>query len=513
MKKLYLISLCFLVVGGLVLSSGIQGVMAAETKAKYGGILKLNLSKPADVIGDPILVRKWNHSYIDFVLQTLITASNDKMGSFEPELATTWKLAPDRSHFTFNLRKGVKFHDGTDWNAQAAKWNLDRWLKSKRPKFNKVKSVEVIDDYTIKCNLSGWDAVTLFDFGKDSYNISPGAFEKNGQEWAKFNPVGTGAFKLVDYKRNVMLKYEKVKDYWMKGLPYLDGVHVSQIRDPMTGIASLKRGEIDAWTGIDSVTGSQLRDIGGFELKTNPGTHDLLSYNSKDPNSLWSDKRVRMALEYAIDKDALTKAVGRGFTFPIYEIVHSIPARAGTVPRKYDPDKARQLLKEAGFPKGAKIKLTYPAGPRFQDLIVALQRYASEVGIQIEPNPLAGATYNQKIVEPPAPNELVLESQRGGPNELLYAVKETLAPGSVYFSGLKRPDGFDDLLEKSLGTPDFDETMKSMYKMEKVAYDDVFFVPIHAQLFIAAQHSYVKGAIWFWASMPYPKLHLCWLDK
>jgi peptide/nickel transport system substrate-binding protein len=513
MKKLLLTSLIFVLVSGYALYNGVQTVMAAEEKAKYGGILNYNLSKPADVIGDPTLIMRWNHYYIDFMLQTLVIPSNDKPGSFEPELATSWELAPDRSYYIFNLRKGVKFHDGTDWNAQSAKWNLDRWLQGKRPKFDKLKSVEVIDDYTIKCNLSGWDAVTLFDFGKDSYNISPTAFEKNGQEWAKYNPIGTGAFKLVEYKRDISLTFEKVKDYWVKGLPYLDGIHVSQIKDPMTAIASLKRGETDAWMNIDSVSGAELKATGNFIIDTNPGTNDLLNFNSKDPNSLWSNKKLRMALEYSIDKVAIAKATGRGFKLPVYEIVHSIPAKAGTVPRKYDPDKARQLLNEAGFPKDVKIKLTYAALPQFQDVVVAIQQYLSEVGIQVVPNPLAGAAYSEKIMEPPQPDELLMDNQRGGPNELLYAVKETLAPGSVYFPGVKRPDGFDDLLAKAMGTEKLDETMDNLYKMEKLAYDDAMFVPLNNQLFISVQNPYVKGAIWFWGKMPYAKLHYCWLDK
>lgn len=513
MKKLLLISLIFALVGGFVLGNGARFAMAAGANVKYGGVLKYNMSKFAGVIGDPLLIRAWNHEYIDFMLQTLVTPSNDKLGSFEPELATSWTLAPDRSHYIFNLRKGIKFHDGTPWNAQAAKWNLERWLKSKRPKFDKLKSVEVIDDSTIKCNLSGWDAVTLFDFGKDSYNISPTAFEKNGPDWVKYNPIGTGAFKLVEYKRNVRLRYDKVKDYWMKGLPYLDGIHITQIKDPMTAIASLKKGDVDAWMGVDSVSGAELKATGDFIINTNPGPHQLISFNSKDSNSMWSNIKLRMALEYAIDKKALAKATGRGFTYPVYEIVHSIPPKAGTVPRKYNPDKAKQLLKEAGFPKGAKIKLTYQAGPRFQDAIVAIQADLADVGINIVPNPLAGAAFNQRIMEPPPPNELVFEGQRGGPNELLYAVDETLAKGSVYFSGLKRPSGFDDLLEKALGTEKFSETMNTLYTMEKLAYDYAMFTPVYGQLFISVQHPYVKGAVWFWGSMPYPKLHKCWLDK
>ncbi|MFC1891322.1 ABC transporter substrate-binding protein [Thermodesulfobacteriota bacterium] len=513
MKKPILILLIFALIGGFVLTHGTSPVMAAGQSNKYGGVLKYNMDKVAGVIGDPLLIRAWNHEYIDFMLETLVNPSNDKLGTFEPALATSWTLAPDRSHYTFNLRKGVKFSDGTDWNAQAAKWNIERWLKSKRPKFDRLKSIEVVDDHTLKCNLSGWDAVTMFDFGKDSYHISPAAFEKNGQEWAKFNPIGTGPFKLVDYKRNDRVVYDKVKDYWEKGLPYLDGIHITQIQDPMTAIASLKRGEIDGWMGIDSVSGAELKATGDYILDTNPGPHQLISFNSKDSNSIWSNKKMRMALEYAIDKVPLTKATGRGFTYPVYEIVHSIPAKAGTVPRKHDPEKAKQLIKEAGFSEGVKVKLTYQAGPRFKDVIVALQADFADVGIKAELNPLAGAAFNQRILEMPPPNELVLEGQRGGPNELLYSVDETLAPGSVFMPGIKRPAGFNDFLKKALETDKLNVSMDNLYQMEKLAYNDAMFVPIYGQLFIAVHYPHVKDAVWFWGSMPYPDFTNCWLDR
>ena len=320
MKKFLLISLIFTLAGCLIFSAGYQSAIAAE-KSKYGGILKFNHSKPAGVIGDPLKIQGYNHEFIDFMLQTLVLPSNEKLGTFEPELATSWELAPDKSSYTFHLRKAVKFHDGTDFNAQAAKWNLERWVKSKRPKLDKVTSIDVIDDHTIRFNLSGWDAVALFDFAKDTYIISPTAFEKHGQEWAKYNPIGTGAFKIVELKRNVRLRYEKFADYWQKGLPYLDGIHITQIGDPMTAMASLKRGDIDVWFNCDSVSGAELKATGDFVITNNPGPHWVLIFNSKDPNSLWSNKKLRMAFEYAVDKKALTKATGRGFTYPIYEII------------------------------------------------------------------------------------------------------------------------------------------------------------------------------------------------
>ena len=513
MKKYLLISLIALLVGGFVLSYGAQPAMAAA-KGKYGGVLKYAYSKPAGIIGNPLRIYGWNHEFIDFVLQTLVLPSHEKLGTFEPCLATSWELAPDKSHLIFKLRKGVKFHDGTDFNAQAAKWNLDMWVKSKRPRLDKVTSIEVLDDYTIKCNLSGWDNVVLFDFAKDTFIVSPTAWEKHGEEWANYHPIGTGAFKLVDLERNVFAKYEKNADYWEKDLPYLDGIFISIIPDPMTAMASLKKGEVDAWFNIDPISGSELRKTGEWVMSTNPGPHTVIQFNSEDPNSLWSDKRMREALEYAINKEAIAKTTGRGYSYPIYEIVHSIPdpaKKAGTIPRKYNPEKAKQLLKAAGHPK-VKVKLTYQAGP-MQDAVVAMQANLKAVGITIEPEPLTGAPFHERLHQPVRGCDLLMAEQRGGPNELFVSVDETLAPGSIFFQGTKRPKGFDELLGKALQEEKMKKAMEHLYELEKLAYDDAMFVPLWGQLFISVQYPYVKDTVWFWASMPYPKHERAWLEK
>ena len=510
MKRVFFLTLIVVLACGFSLMQGHRMVMAAE-KGKYGGILKMNHSKPAGIIGNPMKIRGWNHEFIDNTLQTLIRPSNTEMGVFDPVLATSWELAPDKSNYIFKLRKGVTFHDGTPFNAESAKWNLDMWVESNRPRLDKVTSVDVIDDYTIRCNLSGWDAVTLEDFSKDTFMISPTAWEKHGENWVDYHPVGTGPFKLTEFKRNVHLKFKKHDDYWAKGFPYLEGIEFSQIPDPMTTIASLKRGEIDAWMGVDPISASELQGSKGLVVIPNPALHNLLQFNSTDPKSPWSDIRMREALEYAVDKEALAKTVGRGFFTPVYEIIHSIPPGAGTTPRKYDPEKAKQLIKAAGY-DNLHVKLFFSTGPD-QDAIVALQAYLAAVGINVEPVPVQGPLFHQKLFEPAVGADLIFGNQRGARNELLAPADETLSSGSVFFQGVSRPKGFDDLLNKALQQEDIHESLKYLLQMEKLAYDDAMFVPLYAIKLIVVQSDAVKDAIWFWSGSPYPNLERAWLEK
>jgi ABC-type transport system substrate-binding protein len=456
-------------------------------------------------------MRGWNHEFVDNTLQTLIRPSNTQLEAFVPNLATSWELAPDKSYYIFKLRKGVTFHDGTDFNAEAAKWNLDLWVKAKRPQLKTLKSVDIIDDYTIRCNISKWDAVTLRDFGRMSVMVSPTAWKKKGEKWIDYNPVGTGPFKLKSFKRNVHVKFVKFDDYWEKGYPLLDGIEFSQIPDPMTTIASLKRGEIDAWMGVDPVSAAELQSSKDLTVIPNPALHNLIQFNSENPKSPWADRRMREALEYAIDKPALAKSVGRGFFTPKYEIIHSIPQGAGTTPRKYDPEKARQLLKAAGH-ENLSAKLFFSVGPN-QDAAVALQAYLAEVGIQIVPTPLQGPAFHRKLFEPVVGNDLLFGNQRGSRNQLIGPASEAFAPGSVFFQGVKKPAGFDDLLVRALQIEDTRQSVKYLHQMEKLAYDDAMFVPLYAIKLIVTQSTAVKDANWFWAGAPYPDLSRAWIDK
>ena len=515
MKKYFFIFLGFSLVVCYIMCSGTQPAIAAE-KGKYGGILKINHAKEASSIGFPLNIRHWNHEYTDFCAQFLLLPDPDNIGQRKAWLATGWELAPDKSHYIFHLRKGVKFHDGTDFNAQAAKWNLDFWVKAKRPTIDKVTSVEVVDNYTIKCNLSGWDSVLENDFSRQTYMISPTAYEKHGEKWANTHPVGTGPFKLIEFKRKSYLKFDKFKDYWEKkdgdDLPYLDGLFVAQIPDPMTAIAALKAREVDALMGVDTVTASELLATGDYVADWIPGLTIVIVMNSMNPESIWSDKRMRAALEYAVDKEKISKSLGYGFVHPMYEIVKHCPGNPKKTVRKYDPEKAKKLMKEAGYPEGVKVTLTH-AAEEIKDFYVALQEDLARAGIKIELNPVRGAALFQMSFEPAPGSDLRIENQRGGPSNPLGGVKETLSSNSVYFPGLKRPKGFDALVQKALSETDWDKAVSLLEQMEELAYGDVMFVPLWNGPIIHIKSKNLKDAYFMWVGGPVPHMEYAWIKK
>ena len=212
-------------------------VMAAETP-QYGGVLKIiDLAEGAQPIGAPWMVRGIDSKLQKPVVESFIRETVS--GNYKPWLATSWKIDQANNTITLFLRKGVKFHDGTDFNAQAAKWTIDKAIEAKQVKG--FLSADVVDDYTVRINVQKYQNNLLNLLASSMCNpVSPTAYEKNGEEWAKWHPVGTGPFKFVSFERGDKLTYTRWDGYWRKGEPYLDGIEYLFIRDPMTQQAAMR---------------------------------------------------------------------------------------------------------------------------------------------------------------------------------------------------------------------------------------------------------------------------------
>ena len=511
MKKKLQTALIILVAGLLTLGCLVQITLAED---KYGGKFTLSFNRGAGQFGYPLNIRHSDSNYAWWGgLQGLVQLSTAELGRWDPCLAESWELAPDKSSYTFHLRKGVKFHDGTDFNAEAVKWNLEKVMVSAVSLLKKVKSIEIIDDYTVRFNLSDWDAVVLDDFGNPvCWIISPTAYEKNGgEDWANTNPVGTGPFKIKEYRRSQYVKYERNNNYWEKGLPYLDAFEVFAIADPMTAIASLKRGEIIGIRDADAITANQL--VGqGYEFATVAGGRMGIEFNSTDKTSVWSDKRMREALEYAINKEEICASLGFGFVQPSYEImvgIHEV-GNPGTSPRKYDPQKARQLMAEAGYPKGLKIRCTFSASFK-SDHLLALQSNLAAVGIELEINTVQANAYVQMSRSPASNNDIRYGRNRGGAPLLNQAISE-ISSQSMYFVGVKRSEGFDDKVFEASKTPDLEKQMKFLEEAERIAYEDCMIVPLWTDPSINIHVPELKDAVW-WVGKPYTHFERAWLER
>jgi peptide/nickel transport system substrate-binding protein len=478
----------------------------------------------------------------------------DKADEYVPALAETWELTADKTAYVFHLRKGVKFHDGTDFNAAAAKFCWDMNLATADagattpaatpqssapagadtsaapagpppgagppPDFAFVKSIEVVDDYTIKVNLKYWSNQILPFISRKSWAVfSPTAYQQMGEEKMNTNPVGTGAFKLKSFTPNQEMVLEKNPTYWMKDaqgrqLPYLDGVQIIVFKDPTTMTVGVQSGQVDGADHISYPGTQQLAADSKYVLNHFNGPLQMITMNTTDPASVWSDPKVRQALEYAIDKEGISKSVFLGFCPPAYNVIHSVGdvVDAGTTPRKYDPEMAKKLIAESGktIPE---ITISFNATEGDPNMPTALQANLAAVGIKVKLNGVPQASFAPIMTQVPKPNDLVLNGVRGGPPNVLQGAMEMYGKGTIYFPGAKFSDQFYAVMDQAQQVATIADTFPIVGQMEKAAYDDAQVVPIVVQDFISVSAPSLKNMKWTLANTPTPWFVEAWLVK
>jgi peptide/nickel transport system substrate-binding protein len=286
----------------------------AQGSPQQGGVLKI-ITFPPPVIGYPPEFRMGpTRISASPCLETL--ASIDQQGRFVPtKLCTAWELGPDGKSIKLLLRKGVKFHDGTDFNAEAVKWNLEKAMEKKLSLASTYTSIDILDDYTVRINISHFQNNIIYNL---PYIISPTAVKKNGVEWARVHPVGTGPFKFVSFERDVSVKYERFDDYW-GGKPHLDGIEFIYLTDPMVKSAAVQRGDAQVIHECGAKVASELISKGYKAISLDWIFLSFLA-DSANENSPFANKKVREALEYAIDKKAIVEATGYGLAEPMNQI-------------------------------------------------------------------------------------------------------------------------------------------------------------------------------------------------
>jgi peptide/nickel transport system substrate-binding protein len=478
----------------------------ASSTPKYGGTFTLildtspggNIGWPPEYLGEDSVSAQPFYEGLQRVMLD---------GHAEPLLAESWKLADDKMSITFTLRKGVKFHDGTDFNAQAVKFNYDALIEAKRQVY--WKSVEVIDDYTVKVNFTEWRNTLPTSFGGGI--VSPTAAQKDGSlDYIRKHPVGTGPFIFESFSRDVATVGVKNPNYWNKGYPYVDKFVIKYVPDKTTQKAAMQNGEGDALVVELGKMTKDMIDLGFVPMSQHQAIFSLFPA-SKDPNSPFHNEKVRMAVEYALDREKIAN-LGYGLFNVPYQI---IPAdNAAFDPnfqgRKYDPAKAKQLLAEAGYPNGFKTTLTPSPVALDKDIDIAVKGYLDAVGIQTTINIVE---YNKYMEMKSGVYEgLMLEPTAAFAN-YYSSLNMYFHPNSIYFPSLDKPDGLTAIIDqcaKSDKIPDIDLIRQA----EKYIYDHAVIIPVHDGGKGYALAKYVKGNIFLQLSFPTQFIpENVWIDK
>ena len=451
----------------------------AKPVAQYGGTLKLAFALDADNLGDPV-ARPMSSTGVRMAYAALETLVRyDQKGLPVPWLASGWKIAKDLRSVTFTLRQGIKFHDNTDFNAEAVKWNLDRYRTSTNSELKSVESVEILDPFTVKLNLSKWNSTLIDNFTMHAgMMISPTSFQKNGADWAKTHPVGTGPFKLASWQRDTSVKFEKFPGYWQKGKPYLDAVEWVIIADMVTRTMAFKKGEANGLLAVEPADMKDLEKDNNFYFTAGglSGLNICLAGDSGHADSPFADVRVRQAVEYAIDKKALVDKLISGYGKVCNQ--YAYPGTWGVNPAvkgyPYDPAKAKKLLAEAGYPSGFKATLYTPTWGNYIYPPPVIQQYLAQVGINVEIEPVNQGRHQQLL--------------RGGWKGLLVQQTPMILPDATnnlsvnascksYLKGsLACAEDYEAKLVMAQNAPTFEAKKKLTWEAQKLLIDKYAFL-------------------------------------
>jgi peptide/nickel transport system substrate-binding protein len=330
-------------------------------------------------------------SLVSPVLESVV--GKDANGNFKPSLVESVEYSPDGKVITMHLLKGINFQDGTPFNAASIKYNLEACLAANCASSSMLKlvsSYQIVDDYTLKVNLSKYDARFMLTLAETANGqiASPTAMAKatNPQDRGKDHVVGTGPFKFDSWQQDQYIRMVKWDGYRVKGRPYVDAIEIRNNSDLTVSIMSFKAGEVQMVENIDPSQYVSLKKE-GYHVDIPPlGFVFTVIPDSANPDSPFKDIRVRQALEYAIDKVSMTQGIGLGTQFPSYQFATSPPVGQDPwyIPdlakREYNPAKAKELLAAAGYPNGFSYPLLSDVRAR-QDQVVAIQTYLKAVGI------------------------------------------------------------------------------------------------------------------------------------
>ncbi len=342
----------------------------------------------------------------------------DEHMKLRPQLAESYDASEDAKEFTFHLRKGVTFHDGTPFNAAAVKFSFDRagnptnHLK-RQSLYVMIDHTDVVDDNTVKM-------VLKYPFGAFVNNIAhPGTLivsPKSVQEFGKEvmrHPSGTGPYAFVSWSAD-MLRLKKNEHYWKPGLPKLDTVTYRSVPENGARIAMLQAGEAQFIYPVPPEMIKAIQNSPTITVFDEPSI--LIRYvvlnNMRKP---FDDPRVRLALNYAIDKQAFAKVVFSGFADPMDS---PMPQGLGFYQKQgnypYDPAKAKALLAEAGYPNGFESTLTGGNNTLVQRGMQFIQQQLAAVGVTLKVEPLEAGVLTAKIFNVQKPEDATIVMRYGG---------------------------------------------------------------------------------------------------
>lgn len=479
------------------------------------GAAELVIANVADVIKmDPAYITDSPTSTVAYQIFERL-GSFDEQGAVQPGLATSWEVSEDGMAWTFYLKEGIKFHDGTPFNAGAVKYTFERIMDPAMASpgagdMENVEAIEVVDDYTVSFQLKRPSAAFLTQVLMSSRAgiVSPQAAQKFGEDFS-FNPVGTGPFKFSQWEPDNHVTLVKNEDYW-NGPPLLDKVVFKPIPEASTQLLELETG------GVDMILRVGPNNINRIENSSNLVLHSTPHFNARyvffnTQRAPMDDIALRQAISHAVPVDLILEA----FLQDIAVRTHGVlPAASWAYHQPstlfdYDPEKAVQVLLEAGYVQNNQgfftkdgeqivLDLYSPDGryPMDKEIAAVIQESLQEIGIKAEISVLEWGAY-LAAVDGGVPHLSILgwNQSTGEPANMYGPQFKSHAMGGWANAMFYEKPEVDELLIQGETESDLEKRIAIYQEVQEIIASDAPMIPMYSENLIYATNSKVKGYI------------------
>jgi peptide/nickel transport system substrate-binding protein len=478
------------------------------TSHKPEGTIVFALTTDINAI-DPQIATEFNSWNAGFqMFDTLIWQNNE--GDLVPELATSWEISDDGLVYIFHLRDDVTFHNGEPFNAEAMIYTWER----NRPEdmynsyyWNMAVNMEAIDEYTLKITTEEVNPLYLSQISENYMPLAPNYYAEVGEAGFLEHPIGTGPFMFKEWVRGDHLTLVANPNYWREGYPLVETLIFKSIPESATRAAALKTGEVDIITRLTSEEAENLIGYPGVEIFEYPVDRVYyLAFNNitSGKGTPIEDRDVRLAMNYAVDVQGIIDAFFDGHAVRSSSLVGTQNfAYDGADPYPYDPEKAKELLADAGYPNGFDIGMACPDGAyaRINEVCQAIANYLGNVDINIDLEFMESTLYWDLEYEKALP-PLFVDSWSGTTGEANQRVDGMLHRNASYASWFD--EKFASMVDKILATIDRDEREKLYREIQVMMREDPPFIYLYEPVTFEAYRSSVVG----YAPSPYESYEL-----
>lgn len=410
-------------VSGMIIAASLaSGAFAQDSAPIAGGTLNIGFISDVRTL-DPIQSTQWTERQILFLIfDTLVEIEPDF--SLKPGLAKSWTFSDDGREVVLNLQDGVKFHDGTPFNAEAVKWNLDTRRNpdgnsSQKKQLETIADVKVVDDLTVSITMKEpYPPLLALLADRAGLMVSPASAEKFGEDIGS-HPVGTGPFTLGQWTRGARIDLAKNPEFWQQGMPHLDAVTFNDVATNVVGIQRMSVGELDFISQLDPLDTRLATASSDIELvKSASGLWYSLQW--KWDTEPYNNPELRKAVVHGLNRDRLNQIVWEGQGTISNGVTPDglwwTPEELATY--DYSPDKARQILKDAGL-EGTRLTLAAPSGDTLRRIAELAKEDLDAIGLKVDLAPVPQSEYYAKTVSGEVRFTPMRWTQRADPDGLI----------------------------------------------------------------------------------------------